>query len=188
MSKEDAHDLASLLAAARDGDRAALERLVGQLRAFCKVLARSWLGHDLSLRQADSDVAQDAVLAIWKQFPAFRGQTAAELIAWVRRIAHGSAVDWKRRHGLPTSHPAGEPPAPAPPPLEQVEHAEEVMRVFAALERMPARRRQVVELRLIDRLPHAKIAERLGASEAATRVLFFRALDQLRGLLEEGRA
>ena len=58
--------------------------------------------------------------------------------------------------------------------------------VLAALEGMPERRRQVVEMRLIDRLPHAKIAERLGASEAATRVLFYRAWGSSR-IVEEDR-
>ncbi len=60
--------------------------------------------------------------------------------------------------------------------------------MFAVLEAMPERRRQVVELHLIDRLSHAQIAERLGASEGATRVLFFRALEQLRGLLEDDQS
>ncbi len=187
MATEDAHNLAALLAAARQGDAAAFDRLVGRLRAYCKALARTWLGPDLSQRQADSDVAQNAAVSICQQFPAFRGATAGELVAWVRRIAHGAAVDWRRKNGLPLSRPgASEPTAPQPPP-EQLLHAEEVMRVLAALEGMPERRRQVVEMRLIDRLPHAKIAERLGASEAATRVLFYRALEQLRGLLEEDR-
>ncbi len=187
MPKEDAHHLAALLAAARQGDAAAFERLIGQLRAYCKALARSWLGHDLAQRQADSDVAQEAVALICRQFPGFQGTTAAALVAWVRRITHGAAVDWKRKNGLPLSRPGGSAPTAPRTPPDQLHHAEEILRVFAALEAMPERRRQVVELHLIDRLSHAQIAERLGASEAATRVLFFRALEQLRGLLEDDR-
>ena len=187
MAQEDAHNLAALLAAAQRGDAAGVRAAGRPIAGLLQGVGASWLGYDLSLRQADSDVAQDAAVHICQQFAAFRGRTAAELVAWVRRIAHGAAVDWKRKQGLPLSRPGGSEPAAPPLPSDQLERAEEVMRVFTALEAMPERRRQVVEMRLIDHLSHAKIAQRLGASEAATRVLFYRALEQLAGLLKEGR-
>jgi RNA polymerase sigma-70 factor (ECF subfamily) len=189
MANEDAHGLGRLLAAARQGDPAALDQLVGRLRALCKALARSWFGHELARQQADSDVAQEAALQVSRQFAAFRGESVPELLAWVRRIAHGSAVDWLRRHrlALPTAD-GQEPAASWPGPAEQAEQAEEVVRVSAALERLPLRRREVLQLRLIDRLPYATVAQRLGASEGATRVLYVRALEELRQLLEEDEA
>ena len=146
MTKEDAHSLAALLAAARRSDAASFDRLVGRLRAYCKALARTWLGPNLSQRQADSDVAQNAAVGICQQFAAFRGATAGELVAWVRRIAHGTAVDWKRKNGLPLSRPGRRNRPPRSRPWSSCTTRRRSCAVLAALEGMPERRRQVVEM------------------------------------------
>ena len=56
---------------------------------------------------------------------------------------------------------------------------EEVERLRAALSKLPENYRQVIHLAHVDGLSHREIAERLGISEANSRVLLSRALARL---------
>jgi RNA polymerase sigma-70 factor (ECF subfamily) len=65
-----------------------------------------------------------------------------------------------------------------------MERAEEALGLAAALERLPQPRREIIHAHLFEGLPYAEISRRLGKSEGALRILFKRAIDQLREILE----
>jgi RNA polymerase sigma-70 factor (ECF subfamily) len=61
---------------------------------------------------------------------------------------------------------------------------EQQLQLAAALEQLPEDYRQVILLRHIEQLPHSEIARRMNRSEGAVRMLWVRALAQLRNTVD----
>ncbi len=187
MPPSDAHQLAPLLQQSRAGDAGALNALLGRLRPYLQALVRSWLGLDLSRRLGDSDVVQEVLMQASCHFKDFRGEQVPQLLAWLKTIAYRAASDRKKKL-MADAHQSetlpDEVPAPGPGPADMLEGEEDAVRLTAALERLNQRRRDVVQLRLLEGLDFPEIARRLGGSAGSLRVLFFRAVGQLRLLLE----
>ena len=61
-------------------------------------------------------------------------------------------------------------------------------RLARALERVPADQRAAVELRVVEGLEYAEIAEQLGVKAATARVRVFRGLAALRSAMEQEEA
>jgi len=59
-------------------------------------------------------------------------------------------------------------------------------RLHSALERLPARYRQAVRLRVVQEMPYAEIADRIGCSNNTARVRVLRGLKRLRTEFESG--
>jgi RNA polymerase sigma-70 factor (ECF subfamily) len=57
-------------------------------------------------------------------------------------------------------------------------------RLMAALDKLPAEQREALRLRYVESLPSKQIAERLGKSDAAVRVMLTRSLKKLHELLD----
>jgi RNA polymerase sigma-70 factor (ECF subfamily) len=187
MPHGDPHNLGPLLDRSRTGEPDARNALLEKLRPYLKALIRSWLGTDLARQLVDSDVVQESLLRIHQNFEQFRGQTVPELIGWVRRIAFHAACDRKRQLGQPGpdgAHRLQNEPDRQPSPPEAVEREEEAVRLAVALERLPEARREVLRARLFEGASHAEISGRLGKSERAVRILFCRAVQQVRQILE----
>lgn len=183
-----------LLAEAKGGSRDALGRLLHRLRPYLRAVARGAHRGALVNRIDDSDLVQDALVEVTRSFDRFRGSEVPEFLAWVRQVVshtvHKSVrqlvATRKRNPGV--IEPGQEldlltGSGHRPERIAQVR--EEVVRLAEAIERLPPEMRQVLDMRLIDDLPHADIAGRLGRSEQATRMLFVRAVRQLRLLFGE---
>jgi len=188
MSDRDAHRLEPLLRETLRGQAQARNELLGRLRPWLQVLIRSWLGPELARQLVDSDVVQETLLRIDRGLPAFRGQTVPELLAWARQIAYHAAADRKRQAGLfvPSGDLLQALVARGPSPLEELERAEEMLRVTEAMQRLPRARREIVQARLFEGRDYADIAAGMQTTEEALRVLLHRALQQLREILESG--
>jgi RNA polymerase sigma-70 factor (ECF subfamily) len=187
MANRDAHQLGPLLDRSRAGDVPAWNALLSHLRPYLKALICSWLGHDLAGQLVESDVVQETLLRIHRGFEDFRGQGVPELIGWVRRIAYRVALNRRQQRTVAHADPdrLHEVPARDLPPLDYIDKAEQIVRLLAALERLPETRREVVRARLLDGLSYDEISQRSGTSRGALRVLFKRALAQLRQLMED---
>jgi len=186
MSRSDTHGLGPLFERSRHGDDAARGELLLCLRAYLKALARSWLGTELARRLDASSIAQESVVRIEAHWADLRGQTVPQLLAWARRIAHNVAADRVRRLGSTpaAADEAEDVPAPDAEPLDLLVGEEEAARVAAALEELSPPRREVIVARLLDGLPFEAVATRMGKQCGAVRVLFMRAVEQLRQILE----
>jgi RNA polymerase sigma-70 factor (ECF subfamily) len=126
------------------------------------------------------------VVRIEAHWADLRGQTVPQLLAWARTIAHNVAVDRVRRLGnVAAGEELGDVVACGLEPLELLAGVEEAVRVAAALEQLPPPRREVIVARLFDGLPFEAVAERMGRRCGAVRVLFKRAVEQLRQILRE---
>jgi RNA polymerase sigma-70 factor (ECF subfamily) len=175
---------------ARQGDTQALGALLDSFRPYVRYLVRALGGERVQARLDESDLIQDAFLEAHRDFAQFRGGTVAELTAWLRQIVLRTAGHTLRGH-LATGKRdvAREGPAtgladraadPASSPSVVAMRHEQAARMAEALARLPDDMQTVLLGRHMDGLAYAVLAERLGRSEAAVRVLYTRALRRLR--------
>jgi RNA polymerase sigma-70 factor, ECF subfamily len=104
--------------------------------------------------------------------------------AWLFGIARNAALDELRKRRRSAAL-AGDPPATAPAPEEELDHALRRAAVRTALAELPARDRELIALKFHAGLDNAEIAAVLGvtATNAGTRL--HRALTKLREILDD---
>lgn len=189
-------DVEGLLMLARQGDEAALGRLLDRYRSYLRVLARSLLGSAVRLQLEPSDLVQETLLDAARDLPRFAGTTEANLMSWLRKIlvrnladqarhGHAEVRDRRRQESLEALlerssvvlHQALSVTLSSP--SHRLEREEEAARLADALESLPPDYEAVIRLRNIEHLPFEEIAARLGRSSAAVRMLWVRALERL---------
>ncbi len=169
-----------LVAAARDGDRAAFEALVRATMADTYTLALRLTGDEEDAR----DVVQEAYLRAYRAIGRFRGDAA--FTTWLYRITANCAATHlgkgnKHRHeDLDESSATLYDERPESDPSVSADASILRDRVNAALQHLPPRLRAVVVLRDIYDLPHEAIAAELGISQEAAKVRLHRARRKLR--------
>ncbi len=135
---------------------------------FCRAVLRN-----------DAD-AEDACQEVFLTVTRRQGELAAveRMGAWIMKVALLTCqwVRRKRGRAIPTDV---EPDAPADvgPALES---SEDLGRIREAIHRMPDRYREVLALHYQQGLNHEEVAEALGVSRGAMRVLLHRAVARLR--------
>jgi RNA polymerase sigma-70 factor, ECF subfamily len=87
-----------LIADARDGDQAALGRLLELYRNYLRLVARSMIGVALRVKLEQSDLVQEAFLKASRDFPDFMGKSERELVVWLRRILVRTLADQIKHH------------------------------------------------------------------------------------------
>jgi RNA polymerase sigma-70 factor (ECF subfamily) len=185
---DDPHDttgFAALLQAARAGDEAALERLLVHTEDRLRRVVDHRLGARLRAMLRRSDVLQNSYLAMLDALPRFTGETEDDFVAWVARIIENDIRRqhrWfgagKRRAPSRTSERnllLGILMPPTPTPSAEVSSSEERVRLQTALQRLEPDHRRVIELTVFDELAHSEVAQRMGRSEGACRMLLMRA-------------
>jgi RNA polymerase sigma-70 factor, ECF subfamily len=179
-------DIKALVAAARGGDRAALDELVRVTYRATYTLAYRLTGNEDDAR----DVVQEAYLRAYRGLRRFRGE--AQFTTWLYRItANCSANLLAKRARTSTETLADDAPVVDArvdhDPEQRMAGEDERVRIAEALAVLPWRLRQVVVLRDIYDLPHGSIATELGISEAAAKVRLHRARRRLREILVSDR-
>jgi RNA polymerase sigma-70 factor (ECF subfamily) len=100
--------------------------------------------------------------------------------AWLLRIAWHKLNDhWRQRRPWLPLEAAGQLVDSGSPPDEQVSRTLRVERVAAALRALSPDRAEALALRLFGGLSTAEVAETMGRSEAAVRMLLHRGLHDL---------
>src|SRR5215468_5637419 len=106
-----------LMAQARAGQAEALGELCALYRNYLRMVVRTGLGPRLRERVELSDVVQEALVEVVRQFPQFTGQDEAALVGWLRRLVGQKLADLGRYHsrakraGEATALPLDAPPA-----------------------------------------------------------------------------
>lgn len=172
-------DLGDLVAAAKAGDKAALEELVKATYAQTYTLARRLCGNEEDAR----DVVQETYLRAQKGLRKFRGD--AQFTTWLYRITANCAAthlakNARHRHEDIDEQLALADTSPEVDPAVRADGTLLRERVEDALETLPAKLRAVVILRDVYDMPHDQIAEELGITEANAKVRLHRARRQLR--------
>lgn len=184
-------DLSERLAAAKGGDPGALNALFAAFRPYARVLVRGLVGRVLRQAVDESDLIQDALLQAARSFSHFRGSSVPEFTAWLRKVVLRTA----RRALFANQHRAEEEGEASlcdeelashdPGPEAVAAHRELAVQMAGLVACLPEDMQRVILERVQDGRPHAEIARRMGRSSAAIRMLYLRALRQLRERLEE---
>src|SRR5258707_6435187 len=87
-----------LMAKARAGETDALGDLCALYRNYLRMIVRTGLGPKLRERVELSDVVQEALVEVVRQFPQFTGQNEAALVGWLRRLVGQKLADLGRYH------------------------------------------------------------------------------------------
>src|SRR5208337_3729663 len=87
-----------LLTRARAGETEALGELCTLYRNYLRMIVRTGLGPRLRERLELSDVVQEVLVEVVRQFPQFTGQNEAALVGWLRRLVSQKLADLGRYH------------------------------------------------------------------------------------------
>ncbi|MBI3408961.1 MAG: sigma-70 family RNA polymerase sigma factor [Planctomycetes bacterium] len=190
-----------LLAEARAGHRGSLGVLLERYRAYLGTQICSQIGLHLQARANPSDVVQEAFLLASRHFDRFRGTSEREWLHWLRRIVRRCLLRLVRKHvrarrrsvqrelSLDRNSIASgaEPVSPKPQiashgssPSSTAQRRELAGMVAERLARLSPAHRDVLVLRNLKSLSFDDVARQMGRSPGAVRVLWLRALDQLR--------
>jgi len=145
----------ALLVAYANGDGQAARILTARLLPRILAQATRMLGN-----QAEAeDVAQDAMMRVWKIAPDWR-QGEAQVGTWVYRVVANLCTDRlrKRRGGVSLDQVA-EPLDAAPSVVAQMQTQERMTALSDALAQLPDRQAQAVSLRHLEGLANPEIAQ-----------------------------
>jgi RNA polymerase sigma-70 factor (ECF subfamily) len=171
---------------------------LGRFREYLLLLARLHLGERLQGKLDASDVVQQTLLEAYQKRAQFRGQSEAELAAWLRKMLACNLADALRSLGRAkrdvvreqsleassarlTSWLAAEQSTPS----QEAQRHEDVLRLAEALATLPEAQREALVLRHCKGLSLAAISQHLERSPAAVAGLLKRGLRKLRGQLGE---
>lgn len=166
---------AELLAQFAGGDQSAARALTDALLPGALRQAWRMLGD-----QAEAeDVAQDAMMRLWKQAADWRAGEA-RVSTWLYRVVHNLCIDRirKRRPQVPVED-APEPVDPDPSVLDRMAQSDTAKAVAAAIATLPERQRQALMLRHFEGCSNPEIGEAMDCSVEAVESLLARARRQL---------
>jgi RNA polymerase sigma-70 factor (ECF subfamily) len=194
-----------LIRRVRDGEPGAREQLFDRYQGYLQVLARAQLGRHLRGKCEPSDVVQMTLLEAHRDFATFQGIHEPELLAWLRRILSHNLFNEARRFAAKQRDTAREISldqvragvehssvaltrgiaASTPTPSQIAARREDTVRLADALARLPEDYQTVLLLRIFEELPAEEVAQQMGRSAGAIRMLQMRALVALREAMAE---
>jgi RNA polymerase sigma-70 factor (ECF subfamily) len=199
-----------LLDQARQGEPAAVNRLLDAHRAALRRAVDLRLDPALAGRVDASDIVQDVLLEASQRLSDYLRKPGMPFQLWLRHIARDHIIDAHRRHRVAQrrSLDREQPIVPAiladhssielaarffdqelTPASAAMQH-ELQQRLRAALTALDEDQREVICMRHFEQLSNQDVAAALGLTEAAASMRYLRALRRLRSLLlpEEGNA
>ena len=166
--KLDALDDGALMVLFANGDTAAAQVLTMRLLPRAYRHAARVLGD----RAEAEDVAQEAMVRLWRAAAGWRSDGAAKVTTWLHRVVANLAIDRLRRSGRSVGFDeAGDPPDPTPGAEAHLTQNARMAALDAALAGLPERQRQAVVLRHIEGYANPEIAEMLGIGVEAVESL-----------------
>jgi RNA polymerase sigma-70 factor (ECF subfamily) len=134
-------------------------------------------------RQRAEDAVQETFAAIWRSAASYRPERGPAA-PWLYAVARNAVVDRMRVRAEPTAD-LPETASDDPGPPERAESAETAWRVHRALEGLPRREREVVELAYWSGLSQSEVADYLNIPLGTVKTRTRSALARLAELLEE---
>jgi RNA polymerase sigma-70 factor (ECF subfamily) len=183
-------------------DHTGWAKLLDRSRSYLRLLAGLQLDPRLRGKLDPSDVVQQTLLQAYQALPQFRGQSEAELAAWLRQILARNLANAARDLGREKRDVARERSLEAtlakssaqleawlaaeqPSPSQEADRNEQLLHLAEALAALPEAQREALELHYLQGRPVAKVAEYLGRSTTAVVGLLHRGLKQLRSRLQQ---
>jgi RNA polymerase sigma-70 factor (ECF subfamily) len=192
-----------LLARARNGEAAAVERLLTDQREPLRRMIGARLDPALAARVDASDVVQDVLLEAHRRLNDYLRNPVMPFHLWLRHIAKDHVIDAHRRHrqaqrrsmdreqpivpGVLAGHSsfelAGQLLDQEPTPATAAVRHELQARLQDAVAALDDDDREVILMRHAEQLSNQEVAALLGLSEAAASMRYLRAVRRLRATL-----
>lgn len=193
----------NVLLKAKSGDQDSIGELLSVYRDYLLGIAVARLDPRIRARCNPSDVVQETLLEAFRDFHQFRGGLEREFLAWIRQILANNLARMVEVHLLTDKRDLRRERRIEPLPnasssrLENRDHwftdngaspssalqkKEQLSAVLERISRLPSNYRDVLILRHIEDLSFDEVASRLGKSAGAVRMIWLRALEQLRDL------
>ena len=176
--------------------------MIARYEPYLRMLARSQARKAYQAKVGASDMVQQVMLQAVQGFDKFRGQTEGELRAWLRQILanhlchldrdmHRDKRDVSREHSMQQAMTqssmrleqflAGN----AATPSQHVAISEHVLKMAAAIERLPETQRDAIRLHYLDGMKLSEVAQRMSKSTGSIAGLLHRGMKQLKQELAE---
>lgn len=194
-------DIPGLIARYQQGDRQAGDQLVMVYRSYLRLVAARRLPKLLVKRADASDIVQQTLVDAVRGLPGFRGETEAELTAWMMRLLERNLLQNTRsnlaairdvRRESQEKSPSGsaqlvwhEISGEGTCPQSSVFRGEAALLLAEAIEQLPDEQRQAVQLRYLEQRSLESIAAEMEKTTAAVAGLIARGVKGLRRLLPQ---
>ena len=130
--------------------------------------------------ESAEDLVSDVFVKAWEKLSSYKAQKGVPFGAWLFRIARNVVIDLYRGERVMEEVPEEiEDTDDMNRTEHRVERAEVLKVVQSAMEKLPNRYREVLELAYVAELPHSDISRVLKLREGAVRILKLRALKKL---------
>ena len=187
----DPGSISLLIPESRNGQKSAREELFSALKGYLESTAARQVDGSLKRKAGASDIVQASFLKIIENFESFRGETSAELKAWIKTIVRNEANQLRRsfqseKRDINREILISPPGASSAPPLTPADanltpssdavKAEQNQRFHEILEELSADNAEVIRLRNIESLSFLEIGERMNRTEQAASQLWYRAI------------
>jgi RNA polymerase sigma-70 factor (ECF subfamily) len=189
-----------LLEQARAGNPAAFEELFTRHREQLRHAVALRLDRRLAARVDVSDVVQETYLEAARRLAEYLERSAMPFALWLRWLARERVLTLHRQHLFADKRAVGREVqplpvdssaqfaaglvGPGPSPSQAVAALELAERLRLALQQLDDEERELLVGRHFEQLSNRELAQLLGISEAAANKRYVRALQRLRGILQ----
>jgi RNA polymerase sigma-70 factor (ECF subfamily) len=132
------------------------------------------------------DLTEEVFVRAWEALPGYE-ITKYPFKSWLYRIAHNRVIDHrrKRRPAAIDDEVLQRIPGASTPPEQMVVDGQNAEALQEAVQQLAEEEQQVVILRFVEGLSHREVAEIIGKSEEASRVIQYRAIQRLQRVLSD---
>jgi RNA polymerase sigma-70 factor, ECF subfamily len=184
FDKKEQREIEALIRKAQKGDAEAF----GEVYDKFVVPIYRYIYYRVSQSQAE-DLTEIVFLRAWEKRKSYQKQKGNTFNSWIFRIAHNAVVDHYRSNSkaqicelseeIPESRMTADP-------VQNLESKFDQQELICALRELPDLQQQVIILKFVNGFENVEIAEVIGKSVGAVRVIQFRALNRLKDFLLKG--
>ena len=191
-----------LIVLAKDGDESALDQLCRVYSERVRWIVRLRMGGELRSKLESMDLAQDVFISALRDLGNFTYKNEGDFLRWLSRIAenrlrdnldklHADKRDIRKEVRLKSYEPttgdsfvAALGPIDTTTPSVIMSRREDLAKLAKAIDALTSEYKEVIVLTKIEGLSYKEIAESLGKSSDAVRMLVSRAMAALSGAFE----
>lgn len=180
MSGDEGHDTLALVRRVRAGESAAREKLLERLRPRLVLWAATRMSAELRAKVEPEDVAQEVLLAVHKGLDGIELAEGKAFFGWLFTVAENRVKDLVDHFGAAKRQDVEPRTVAQAGPESAAVAKEQIERVRDALTRLSPDHRRVIQHVRLEEREIAEVAKLLGRTENAVRILYCRALKELK--------